>query len=153
MFLICRPLAGPDPEVWGGESVGAHGGWMGACPDLAVCCAGFLVGSEYIHSTVKLVPWRNEPLVPRLLFLLLCRAANRKSLGNSRLWRPLISCSSPLPVPRPLIPAPPGAAVRRKTAGSAPLLQASALPRDQKLRTLPLAEARRRGRGRRRKTH
>lgn len=130
---------------------------MGACPDLVVCCAGFSVGSEYICITVKLVPWRNEAayvLVPRLPILLLCRAANRKSLGNSRLWRPLISCSSPLPVPRPLTPAPPGAAVRRKTAGSARLLQASALPRDQKLRTLPLADAqRKRRRGRRRKTH
>lgn len=119
--------------------------WMGACPNLVVCRAGFSVGSGYIHSTVKLVPWRKEPFVPRQLFLLLCRAANRKSPGNSGLWRPLISCSSPLPVPRP-----PGAAVRKKTAGSALLLQASALPGDQKLRTLPVAEARRRRR--RRKT-
>lgn len=118
LLIIHRPLhlslVGPDPEVWGEGRVGARE--VGACPSLVMCCAGFLVGSEYIHSTVKPVCQGNKLLVPRLPFLLLCRAENRKSPGNSRLWRPLISCSSPLPVP--LTPAPWRTAVRKKTAGT-----------------------------------
>lgn len=89
-------------------------GWMGACPGLVMCYAGFSVGSEYIRSNVEPVRRGNKPLVLRLPFLLLCRAANRKSPGNSRLWRPPISCSSPLSVPHPLAPAPPGGAAARR---------------------------------------
>lgn len=53
LLIIHRPLhlSLVGPEVWGDERVGARG--VGACPCLVMCCAGFSVGTEYIHSTVS----------------------------------------------------------------------------------------------------